>query len=386
MTTTTPTLQVPYLDLGRARRRIAAPLAERWQRILEDSAFVLGPEVRELERGFAAFLEVADCAGVANGTDALVLALRALDLGAGDEVIVPAFSFFATAEAVLLAGGVPVFADVDAATFNLDPADAAARVTARTAGIIGVHLYGRPFEVDAVLGICERHGLWLVEDAAQAHGARYGGRRVGGLGRLATWSFYPTKNLGCFGDGGAVTGNDRELVERVRRLANHGQSSRYHHVEVGMNSRLDSLQAAVLNCRLPLLEGDNARRRELACRYHGGLAGAGDLALPPADPPGSLSVYHQLAVRTSRRDALMRHLAERGVGSSIHYPSPLHQQPALRGTAAALETPATEAIAGELPAATAAAAEVLCLPIFPELADEEVDAVCAAVREFFAHV
>jgi dTDP-3-amino-3,4,6-trideoxy-alpha-D-glucose transaminase len=370
----TTTVQVPYLDLARARRRIAAPLAERWQRILEESSFVLGPEVREFERQFAAFLAVEACAGVANGTDALVLALRALGLAPGDEVIVPAFSFFATAEAVLLAGGVPVFADVDAATFNLDPADAAARVTSRTAGILGVHLYGRPFDVDGVLRVCERHGLWLVEDAAQAHGALYGGRRVGGLGRLAAWSFYPTKNLGCFGDGGAVTGNDQELVERVRRLANHGQAGRYHHVEVGVNSRLDSLQAAVLNCRLPLLEADNARRRELACRYYGGLAGAGDLALPPGDPPGSLSVYHQLTVRTAHRDALMRHLAEHGVASSIHYPSPLHLQPALAGTAA---------VSGELPVATVAAAQVLCLPMFPELTGEEVEAVCEAVRGFF---
>ena len=373
----TTTVQVPYLDLARARRRIAAPLEERWRRILDGSSFVLGPEVRELERGFAAYLEVAACAGVANGTDALVLALRALGVGAGDEVIVPAFSFFATVEAVLLAGGVPVFCDIDLATFNLDPADAAARVTPRTRGIIGVHLYGRPFDVDAVLRLCERHGLWLIEDAAQAHGARWGGRRVGGCGRLATWSFYPTKNLGCFGDGGAVTGNDRELVERVRRLANHGQDGRYHHVEIGFNSRLDSLQAAVLNCRLPLLEADNARRRELACRYYGGLAGAGDLALPPADPPGSLSVYHQLAVRTAHRDALMRHLAEHGVTTSIHYPSPLHRQPALAGTLAA-------AVAGgDLPAATAAAAQVLCLPMFPELTDDEVAAVCEAVRGFF---
>jgi dTDP-4-amino-4,6-dideoxygalactose transaminase len=372
--TATTAVKVPYLDLSRARRRIAAPLAERWQRILEQSAFVLGPEVRELERGFADFLGVEACAGVANGTDALVLALRALGVGPGDEVIVPAFSFFATAEAVLLAGGVPVFADIEAATFNLDVADAAARITGRTVGIVGVHLYGRPFDLGGALRLCERHGLWLVEDAAQAHGARYDGRRVGGFGRLATWSFYPTKNLGCFGDGGAVTGNDRELVERVRRLANHGQSGRYHHVELGVNSRLDSLQAAVLNCRLPLLEADNARRRELACRYYGGLAGAGDLALPPADPPGSLSIYHQLTVRTAQRDALMRHLAERGVGASIHYPSPLHRQPALQGTAA---------VGGELPVATAAAAEVLCLPMFPELADEEVAAVCEAVRGFF---
>ena len=387
----TTTLQVPYLDLGRARRRIAAPLEQRWRRILEANAYVLGPEVRELERQFAAFLGVEACVGVANGTDALVLALRALGVGAGDgdEVIVPAFSFFATAEAVLLAGGVPVFCDIDAATFNLDPADAAARVTARTRGIVGVHLYGRPFDVDGVLRLCDRHGLWLIEDAAQAHGALYGGRRVGGLGRLATWSFYPTKNLGCYGDGGAVTGNDRALVERVRRLANHGQDTRYHHVEVGYNSRLDSLQAAVLNCRLPLLEADNARRRELACRYYGGLAGAGDLALPPADPPGSQSVYHQLTVRTAHRDALMRHLAEHGIASSIHYPSPLHRQPALAGTAAAIGragAAGTASAAGardELPVATAAAAQVLCLPMFPELTDEEVAAVCEAVRGFF---
>ncbi len=374
----TTTLQVPYLDLGRARRRIAAPLEERWRRILETNAFVLGPEVREFERRFADFLGVDGCAGVGNGTDALVLALRALGVGAGDEVIVPAFSFFATVEAVLVAGGVPVFCDIDAATFNIDPADAAARVTPRTRGIIGVHLYGRPFDVDAVLRLCDRHGLWLLEDAAQAHGALYGGKRAGGLGRLAAWSFYPTKNLGCFGDGGAVTGHDAELVERVRRLANHGMTARYHHVEIGVNSRLDSLQAAVLNCRLALLEADNARRRELACRYYGGLAGAGDLALPPADPPGTLSVYHQLTVRTARRDALMRHLAEHGVTTSIHYPSPLHHQPALAGTAAVVPA------AGELPAAAAAAAQVLCLPMFPELTNEEVEAVCEAVQGFFA--
>jgi dTDP-3-amino-3,4,6-trideoxy-alpha-D-glucose transaminase len=366
-------LPVPYLDLSRSRERIAAELESRWRRILETNAFILGPEVRELEEGFAAFLEVPACVAVANGTDALVLALRALDLKPGDEVLVPAFSFFATAEAVLWLGGVPVFCDVRPETLNLDAADAAARVTPRTVGAIGVHLYGRPFDVPAVQALCDRHGLWLLEDAAQAHGARLEGRRTGGLGNLATWSFYPTKNLACFGDGGAVTGKDQALVERVRLLANHGQEGRYHHVAVGTNSRLDSLQAAVLNCRLPLLEADNARRRELACRYYGGLAGLGDLRLLD-DPPGALSVYHQLTVLTGRRDELMRHLAERGVGSSIHYPSPLHRQPALAGLVAD---------PGELPVATAAAAEVLCLPIFPELSNEEAEEVCGAAREFF---
>jgi dTDP-4-amino-4,6-dideoxygalactose transaminase len=367
-------VNVPILDLGRTRRRIAAQLDERWQRILDQSAFVLGPEVKEFESSFATYLDVAACVGLANGTDALLLALRALGLQPGDEVIVPAFSFFATAEAVVLLGGKVVFADVEPETLNLDPADAAARVTERTVGVLGVHLYGRPFDVDALLALCGRRGLWLVEDAAQAQGARWQGKRVGGFGSLAAWSFYPTKNLGCFGDGGAATGNDRQLVERVRSLANHGQAGRYHHVAVGTNSRLDSLQAAVLNCRLPLLDGDNARRGEIACRYHGALAGVGDLRLL-VDRPGVQSVYHQFTVLTPRRDALMEHLLGRGVASAVHYPSPLHHQPALAGL--------VEARDGDLPVATAAAREVLCLPIFPELTNEEIAAVAAAVREFF---
>jgi dTDP-4-amino-4,6-dideoxygalactose transaminase len=367
-------MPVPYLDLGRAHRRIAGELSRRWREVLDTTSFILGPEVGRFEEGFAGYLGAAGCVGVANGTDALTLALRALELSPGDEVVVPAFSFFATVEAVLLAGGRPVFADVDPATLNLDPADVAARLGPRTVGVIGVHLYGRPFDADALLSICHKHGLWLLEDAAQAHGALWRGRRAGALGELAAWSFYPTKNLGCYGDGGAVTGNDADLLDRVRSLANHGQKGRYNHLEVGTNSRLDSLQAAVLNCRLPLLDEDNRRRRELACRYHGGLSGAGDLRLLE-DPEGAISVYHQLTVRTAQRNELMQHLAARGIGCSIHYPSPLHRQPALAGL---LPDPPS------LPVAEAAAGEVLCLPIFPELADEEVEAVCAAVRDFFA--
>jgi dTDP-4-amino-4,6-dideoxygalactose transaminase len=330
--------------------------------------------VKEFEAGFAAYLGVAACVGLGNGTDALILALRALGLKPGDEVIVPSFSFFATAEAVALLGGKVVFADVDPESLNLDPADAAARVTERTVGLIGVHLYGRPFDVDALRELCGRRGLWLLEDAAQAHGAEWKGQRVGGFGELAAWSFYPTKNLGCFGDGGAVTGNDRELVERVRSLGNHGQSVRYTHLEIGTNSRLDSLQAAVLNCRLAILDEDNARRSEIAGRYRDAFAGVGDLRLIP-DPDGVRSVYHQFTIRTARREELLAHLKEKGVGAAIHYPIALHHQPAMQGL--------VEVADGDLPVSTAAAREVVCLPIFPELTNEEVAAVSAAVRGFF---
>jgi dTDP-3-amino-3,4,6-trideoxy-alpha-D-glucose transaminase len=366
-------MNVPILDLARTRARIDAELAARFRRIFDESSFVLGPEVREFEQAFADYLEVAACAGLANGTDALILALRALGLAPGDEVIVPAFSFFATAEAVALLGGRPVFCDVDPRTLNLDPKDAAARIGPRTVGILGVHLYGRPFDLDAILDLRGRHGLWVIEDAAQAHGARWRGKRVGGFGRLAAWSFYPTKNLGAFGDGGALTGDEPVLVERARRLGNHGQTSRYHHVAIGTNSRLDSLQAAVLNCRLTLLDADNARRREIAARYLRHLAGVGDLRFP-ADPPEAEPVYHQFALLTARRDELQRHLAAHGVGSAVHYPTPLHTQPAWEGI---------DIGAGELPVATAAAREVLCLPIFPELTDAEADRVAEEVAAFY---
>jgi dTDP-4-amino-4,6-dideoxygalactose transaminase len=365
-------MNIPILDLKRARQRIASELEQRWARILDENSYILGPEVREFEKNFAEFLELSSCVAVANGTDALVLALRALGMKPGDEVIVPAFSFFATAEAVAWLGGIPVFADVDPETLNLDPSDAAARVTERTVGILGVHLYGRPFDVDAILALCAKHGIWLIEDAAQAHGARWKGTRVGGFGQLAAWRFYPTKNLGCFGDGGAVTSQDADLARQVHLLANHGQTSRYHHTLVGVNSRLDSLQAAVLNCRLASLEQDNTRRRELACRYYGGLNGLGDIRLPP-DREGVTCVYHQLTIRTEKRDALMEHLKTQGIASSVHYPSTLDRQPAMEGVVPP----------GDFPIAGAAAREVLCLPMYPELTNEEVERVCEGVRGFF---
>ncbi|MGB6850637.1 MAG: DegT/DnrJ/EryC1/StrS family aminotransferase, partial [Thermoanaerobaculia bacterium] len=320
-------MTIPVFDLGRAKDRIQQPLLERWQSLLDRTSFVGGSEVEEFERAFSSYLGVEGCVGVANGTDALVIALRALDLQPGDEVIVPAFTFIATAASVVLSGGCPVLADVEPDTLNIDPSSAAERISERTVGVIGVHLYGRPFDVSGIGELCKENGLWLIEDAAQAHGAAYRGQKVGGFGRLATWSFYPAKNLGCFGDGGAVTGNEPELLERVRLLANHGRQGHYHHVEVGTNSRLDSLQAAVLNCRLPHLESDNARRREVAQIYQDQLAGVGDLQLL-RDPEDTLPVYHQFTILTGQRDGLRAHLATHDIGSAVHYPEGLHQQPA----------------------------------------------------------
>jgi len=367
-------MKIPPFDLTRATARLGEPLARRWAEQVASAGFVGGPEVARFEEAFARYLGAAGCVGVANGTDALVVALRALDLAPGDEVIVPAFTFIATGSAVALAGGVPVFADVERATLNLDPASVEERITERTVGVIGVHLFGRPFDVDALSDICRRRGLWLVEDAAQAHGALVEDRMVGTFGTLACFSFYPTKNLGAFGDGGAVTGGDPALLERVRRIANHGRTEHYFHGELGTNSRLDALQAAVLNLRLAELDEGNRRRRAIAARYAEALAGAADVDLPE-DPSGTEPVYHQFTLLSDRRDALSSHLAEAGIGSAVYYPIPLHHQPALASYVAA---------DASLPVSEQAAERAVSLPMFPELEDEEVEAVTESVRSFFS--
>lgn len=364
--------RIPVFDLARAVGPLAEQIEDSWRSLLADTAFVGGEEVDRFETSFANYIESSGCVGVGNGTDALVLALKALDVRPGDEVIVPSFTFIATAAAVVLVGGTPVFADVEAETLNLDVRKAANRVTERTVGVIGVHLYGRPFAVDRVQDLCEERGLWLIEDAAQAHGAIWNQTRVGNFGSLATWSFYPAKNLGCFGDGGAVTGNRRDLLDRVRRLANHGRLEHYRHGEAGMNSRLDALQAAVLNCRLPGLDEQNRRRSQIATRYRETLSGVGDLRFL-VDAPDSRCVYHQMTVLTDHRDDLRQHLDGEGIGTGVHYPLALHRQPAF----------AAVADSASLEVADAAGDQVVCLPMFPELTDQEVDRVCKAVRLFF---
>lgn len=364
-------MRIPQFDLGRAAARVRRDVESRWARLLDDTAFVGGEEVAAFERTFGAYLGVEGCVGVANGTDALELALAALGVETGDEVVVPAFTFVATGAAVARSGARPVLVDVEPSTLNLDPSRVEEAVSERTVGVVAVHLYGRPCALDELAALCERHDLWLLEDAAQAHGARFAGRRVGTFGRLGTWSFYPSKNLGAFGDGGAVSGDDAELVERVRRLANHGRTDHFTHGELGRNSRLDALQAAVLNSRLTLLDADNERRRTIAALYRVGLAGAPGLELLD-DPPEAESVYHQMAVLHPERDRLRRHLEELGIGSAVHYPRALHRQAALEPWAAGVDAPISER----------AAACVLCLPMFPEMTDAEVESVIEAVRSF----
>ena len=370
MTTAAP---VPMFTLARAVERIRPQLEDRWSNLLDSQSFIGGQEVATFEQAFAEFLEVPESVGVANGTDALLVAMKALGIAPGDEVIVPAFTFIATGATVSWLGGRPVFVDVEPDTLNIDLEGVAERIGDRTVGVIGVHLYGNPFAADELRALCDRHGLWLLEDAAQAHGARLGGRRVGSFGDLATWSFYPSKNLSCFGDGGAVSGRSKELLERVRKIANHGRTEHYLHGEIGVNSRLDALQAAVLNARLELIEGDNARRRAIAARYRERLHAIPELSMP-GQAASSEPVFHQFTLQLDNRDGLRSHLDGQGIGSAIHYPLSLHEQPAFSDLGMRPE---------DLPVASAAAHRVLCLPMFAELTDVEVERVCDAIDAYF---
>jgi dTDP-4-amino-4,6-dideoxygalactose transaminase len=348
-------------------------LMEAIGRVLDASAFVGGPEVFAFEREFAAYCDVREAIGVANGTDALALALRALGIGPGDVVALPALTFVATAEAVCHVGGRPLCVDIDPATFTLDPQAlhrSIRRHNGRVAAVVAVHLYGQPAAMDELRAVASEAGAVLIEDAAQAHGARYRGRRVGGIGAAGCFSFYPSKNLGALGDAGAITTDDAELAARVRLLRDHGQRSKYVHEVVGYNSRLDGLQAALLRVKLRYLDRWNARRQSLAAAYRGALAGVPVIELPAVAAERE-HVYHLFVVRCTRRGELQADLAAHGITATVHYPVPLHLQPAFADFGYR---------AGDCPAAEAAAREVLGLPLYPELTDEGLAKVCAAVR------
>jgi dTDP-3-amino-3,4,6-trideoxy-alpha-D-glucose transaminase len=335
-------------------------------RVVRRGWFVLGPEVEAFEAEFAAASGAAHAIGVGNGTDALALSLRALGIGQGDEVIVPAITAAYTGLAVLMAGARPVFADVDERRLTIDPGSCAERIGPRTAAIVPVHLFGQPADLPALQALANRHSLAIVEDCCQAHDATCAGVPVGAAAAAGAFSFYPTKNLGALGDGGAVITNDAALAARIRLLRNGGQADRYRHVEPGVNSRLDEMQAAILRARLPFLGAWTARRRALAGRYRTALPSS--LQLPEHDPG---HVYHLFAIRAAWRDSLQAHLRSAGVETLIHYPVPLTRQAAFAASAPA---PA--------PAADRAAAELLSLPLHPRLRDEDVARVAGAVCEY----
>lgn len=344
----------------------------RWREIAVRGDFSSGGETALFEQEWAAYCGTAHAVGCSDGTLALVLALRACGVDAGDEVITAPTSFFATAEAIALARARPAFADVDERTGNLDPERVSAAIGDRTRAIVAVHLAGRPAPMDQLRDLATSRGLRLIEDAAQAQGATHRGRKAGSLGDAAGFSFYPTKNLGAFGEAGAVTTSDPSVAAAARALRDHGQPSRHRHESIGYNSRLDSVQAAVLRCKLKRLDRWNAERRTLAARYRSALNGL-PLGLPPEDPePGS--VYHIFTIRTPQRDGLARRLSEVGIGTGSHYPVPIHLQPVFAHLGYRR---------GDFPNAERYAAEQLSLPLYPGLSAEDVDRVAEAIRAFF---
>lgn len=367
-------MHVPILDLKLAYDELAAEFDAAYRRVMASGRYLLGPELEAFEQEYAASVGAAHCVGVANGLEALQLALLARGIGPGDEVIVPANGYIATWMAVSRVGATPVPCESVAATHNLDPARAAPLITARTKAILPIHLYGQTADMAALRTLAADRGLWVLEDGAQSHGATCHGRASGSLGDAAGISFYPSKNLGAFADAGAVTTSDPALADRVRLLRNYGSKERYRHEVIGLNSRLDELSAAFLRVRLRHLPEWNRRRAAQAARYQERLRGVGDLVLPHV-PDWAEPVWHLFVVRTARRDALQAHLTAQGIGTQIHYPIPPHLSGAYR--AAGWKR-------GDFPLAEQVAAEVLSLPIGPQHTAEQIDAVGAAVRGFFA--
>lgn len=341
-------------------------------RVLHSGWYILGKEVEEFEREYAAWNNLHAVIGASSGTDAIELMLRALDIGAGAEVITSSHTATATASAIEKAGAVPVLVDIDLATYNLDPQQVEAAITPHTKALLPVHLYGFPADLTALTALAAKHRITLLEDCAQAHGACWHGQRVGTFGRMASFSFYPTKNLGAFGDGGAVGIMDETLTERVRSIAQYGWRTRYIADEPGMNTRLDELQAAILRVKLRELDGDNARRRAIAARYSAALR---DCVPVPPEAPHAEPVYHLYVIRCERRDEFRKFLSERGIGTAIQYPAPIHLQPAYQGRLGDV---------GSFPNAERATREVVSLPLYPELSDAQADQVIESVRAFFA--
>lgn len=365
-------MNIPYLDLGAQYESIKEEIDTAIADVIRRNAYVLGPAVAEFEQAYALYCETKHCIGINNGTNALLLALKALDIGEGDEVLTAANTFIATAAAIAHAGAKPVLVDVDPTTRNIDPNQIEAAITNKTRVIMPVHLYGRPAPMADILAIASKHNLEVIEDAAQAHGARSKGKRVGSLGRLAGFSFYPGKNLGAYGEGGAVTTSDDRLAEQLRRLRDHGSNKKYHHDMLGYNARLEGIQGAVLGVKLKHLERWSKRRREIAARYNELLR---DLPITTPDiPTDDDHVFHLYVIETDRRDQLQQFLGDHGVPTIIHYPIPIHRQQAFASLGHGK---------GDFPVTEQLCERILSLPIYPEMTDEQVQYVAEQTGAFF---
>ena len=359
---------IPMVDLKGQYQTLKSEIDAGILQALEATQFILGPNVQAFEKEAAAYLGAEHAVSCANGTDALHLAVRAAGIGEGDEVITTPFTFIATAEAIRYVGAIPVFVDIDPRTFNIDVSKIEAAITPRTKAILPVHLFGQPADMNAIMAIAEQHKLQVIEDCAQSYGAAYGDKMTGAIGLAGCHSFFPSKNLGCYGDGGMITTNSAELAENMRMLRNHGSKVRYHHDIIGYNSRLDELQAVILRVKLQHIADFNKGRRRAAHRYSAGLAQLPDVIPPFEDGKGN-HVYHQYTLLSPKRDAIQKALNEAQIANAIYYPIPLHQQKAFADTCGGVKMPVSEKVA----------AECLSLPIFPELSDAQVDQILEVI-------
>ncbi|MDB5251883.1 MAG: Glutamine--scyllo-inositol transaminase [Flaviaesturariibacter sp.] len=366
-------MKVPFLSFTAANAEIRSEILQSFETFFDASRYILDERVAQFETAYSSFNEVGHCIGISNGLDALHIALRALNIGEGDEVIVPSNTYIATLLAVSYVGATPVLAEPDPVTCNLDPEAFRNAITSRTKAVMPVHLYGQVCQMDAIMAIAEEHGLKVIEDNAQAHGARFRGKLSGSFGHINGTSFYPGKNLGALGDGGAVTTNDDGLAALARKLRNYGSEKKYYHELIGFNMRLDECQAGFLSIKLARLAGWTAQRQEIARRYDAALAGVGDLRLPSV-ADGCTHVYHLYVVRTGRRDALQAYLAEQGVGTLIHYPVPAHLQQAYKHLGFGK---------GSFPIAEEMADTCLSLPIWPGMKQEDTEYVITCIQNFF---
>lgn len=364
--------KIAFIDLAAQQKRIRADLDARMARVLDHGQYIMGPEVPEFEQKLAAFVGSKHCISMANGTDALMIAMMALGIGRGDEVITPAFTFFATAETIAILGATPVFVDIDPSTYNIDVSQVEGKITSRTKAIIPVGLYGQCADMDSLKEIAQRHGLPIVEDAAQSLGATYRGRQSGALGTISCTSFFPSKSLGCYGDGGACFTDDDQLATQLRWIRTHGQDRRYHHAIIGVNSRLDTLQAAILLAKLEVFSDEVASRARIGARYTELLRG---IAKTPVIAPGNTSVYAQYTIEVDQRDSVMAKLADRGVPTVVHYPMPLHRQPAFRALGLPEES---------FPVSDRASERVMSLPMHPYLDSATQDFVVEQVKQVLA--